>query len=220
MLCSPEKRNGKVGLPVSLADHPRRNVSSPKQNRRKKFLPPPPDRSPIIDAFLKSAKIEKKDCSNNDGASITTEATYPKVVARKLFTSEGSPYCSFKDDTCMRDLEKSEKCPVRIRTPLVENSRERKMEYMDLDTVSSGLNKGASASENDSLRKESHISWCQKTGSSKTLQSSPANASHQSSAETLGSDKQRRKSLKQHTSGSVKKSLATNVSQQVGLNGQ
>ncbi|KAL8187426.1 UNVERIFIED_CONTAM: hypothetical protein K2H54_048502 [Gekko kuhli] len=115
-------------------------------------------------------------------------------------------------------MEKSEKCPVRTRTPLVENSRECNMEYMDLDTVSFGLNRWASASENDSLRKESHISWCQKTGCSKMLQSSTANASHQSSTETLGSDKQVKKEkkmlFKHQSSGSVKKSLATNTSQQ------
>ncbi|XP_060097761.1 SMC5-SMC6 complex localization factor protein 2 [Heteronotia binoei] len=190
VLCSPEKRNGKVGLPVSHAGHPRRNVSSPKQNRRKKFPPPPPDRSPIIDAFFKVAKIEKKDSSNNDGASIALETSYAKVASRKLFTSEGSSDCSFKNDTCMRDLEKSEKCPVQTRTPLVENSRECEMEYMDLDTVSPVFNKQVSASENDSLRKESHISWCQKTSCSKMLQSSPANALHQSSTEVLGSNKQ------------------------------
>nr|XP_056705884.1 SMC5-SMC6 complex localization factor protein 2 [Euleptes europaea] len=217
VLCSPEKRNGKLGLPVLHADHPRRNVCSPKQNRRKKFLPPPPDKSPIIDAFFKGAKIEKKDSSNDDGASTIEKATYPKVVVRKLFPSEGSPDCSFRVDTGMRDLEKSEKCPLRTRTPLVENSRECKMEYMDLETIGSGLNKWASASENDHLRKESHISRCQKTGGSKTLQSSPATASQQSSPETLGSDKQVKKEkmlFKQQPSGSVKKSLANNVSQQ------
>lgn len=221
MLCSPEKRNGKVGLPVSPADHPRRNVSSPRQNRRKKFPPPPPNRSPIIDAFFKGAKIEKKDCLSNEGASITVEATYPKVVVRKLFISEGFSDCPVKDDTCMRDLEKSEKCPVQRRTPLVEDSRECRMEYMDLDTVSSGLNKWASTSENDSLRKESHISWRQKTGSYKTLQSNPVNVSHQSSTEFLGCDKQVREEkmllFKQQSSDSAKKSLATNDSQQVGL---
>uniref|UniRef100_A0ACB8FA05 Uncharacterized protein n=1 Tax=Sphaerodactylus townsendi TaxID=933632 RepID=A0ACB8FA05_9SAUR len=218
VLCSPGKKNEKVGLPVSRANHPRRNVYSPKRNRRKKFPLPPPDRSPIMDAFFKGAKMEKKGNSNDGGASITMRATYPKVVVRKLFISESSPDSSFRDDVCLRDLEKSEKCPLPTRTPLVENSRECKMEYMDLDIISSGLNKWASASENDILRKESHISWCQKAGCFKTLQSSPASASHPSSLETPDSSKQVKKEkrtlFKQQTSGSVKKSLATNVSQQ------
>ncbi|XP_077205656.1 SMC5-SMC6 complex localization factor protein 2 isoform X2 [Paroedura picta] len=217
MLCSPDKRNGKVELPVPHAVRPRRNASSPRQNRRKKFLPPPPDRSPIIDAFFKGAKIEKKDSSYNDEASITMEATCPKIVVRKLFTSDGSRDCSFQDDSGMRVLENSEKYPIQTRTSVVENSRECQMEYMDLDTASSGLNKWTSTSENDSLRKESQISWCQKTGCSKTLQFNPDNALHQSSAETFGSDKQVKKGknmFKQQSSGFVKKSLANNVSLQ------
>ncbi|XP_054839577.1 SMC5-SMC6 complex localization factor protein 2 [Eublepharis macularius] len=213
VLCSPEKRNGKFGLANSYADSPGRNISSPKQNRRKKFPPPPPDRSPIIDAFLKGAKIKKKDSSNDDAAYVAVKATYPKVVVRKLFTLEGSSDCPFKDDTCLRGLEKSEIHLLPTTAPLVENHRECKMEYMDLDTTSSGLSKWASASEN-----ESHISWCQKTACSETLQPSPANASLQSSLETLGRNKKAKKEKKmlfnQQPSSSAKESLATSVSQQ------
>ncbi|XP_053167505.1 SMC5-SMC6 complex localization factor protein 2 isoform X2 [Hemicordylus capensis] len=218
ILCSPEKRNGKAGIPVLHTEHLRKSISSPKQNRRKKLLLTPPDRSPIIDAFLRSAKIEKDSPDNS--AYIATKAMYPKVVVRKLFRSDGSPDCSImlKDNRCMRNFERSEKCPFRTRTPLVENSRECKMDYVDPDTTSSDLNKWASPSENDSLKKETLVSWCQKTACSRTLQPNPISSSFQlPSLETPCRERQlKEKNMqsKQQPFSSVNKILGTAFSNQ------
>ncbi|XP_062988627.1 SMC5-SMC6 complex localization factor protein 2 [Elgaria multicarinata webbii] len=212
-----EKRNGKAEFPISCTEHPRKNLSSPKPNKRKKLPFPASNRSPIIDAFFRGARSGKKDSPDN-GVYKTTKTMHPKVVVRKLFILDDSTDCSstLKDNTCTKTLETNEKCPVRTRTPLVENSRECKMECVDSDTTGSGLSKWASTSENDSLEKESRISWCQKTGCSKVLQPGSVNSSSQLSLETICREIQVKKKMqsKPQSFASVKKSLGTSLSNQ------
>ncbi|KAJ6669095.1 hypothetical protein lerEdw1_007904 [Lerista edwardsae] len=214
MLCSPEKRNGKAGLSVSCTEHRRKNISSPKQSRRKKILPHP-DRSPIIEAFSRGVKSAKKDSPDNG-----TCVMNPKVVVRKLFLSDDSvdgPLL-LKDNICTRNLERTEKYLGRTRTPLVENTRECKIEYVDPGISSSGLNKLTFTSKHDSLKKESFVSWCQKTVCSTMLQSSPVSSSVPLSLETLCRERQLKKEkkmqCKQQAFGSVHKTVGTPFSDQ------
>lgn len=215
MLCSPEKRNGKAGLSVSCTELHRKNLSSPKQSRRKKILPPP-DRSPILEAFSRGVKLAKKDSPDNG-----TGVMNPKVVVRKLFLSDDSVGGSLmlKDNTCTRNVEKTEKYLGRTRTPLVENIRECKIEYVDPGIISSGLSKLTFTSKHDSLKKESFVPWCQKPVCSTMLQSSPVSSSVPLSLETLCRERQlkkeRKMQCKQQTFGSVLKTMGTTFSDQV-----
>nr|XP_020646473.1 SMC5-SMC6 complex localization factor protein 2 [Pogona vitticeps] len=213
VLRSPEKGNGKTGPPVSSTEHFGKSVSSPKRSRRKKLPLPPSDRSPIIDAFFKSAKSEKKDSPDN-GVHISVKSAYPKIVVRKLFIPASSSDCSLilKDSACTKTLERNEKHPVQTRTPLVDISRECKMDLVDSDSAGSGLSKWTSVSENDSLEKESLTTWCQKTACSKTLQYGLVSSSSQRSLETVYGEiqvKKKKMQSQQQSSGLLKKSLQT-----------
>ncbi|XP_028586279.2 SMC5-SMC6 complex localization factor protein 2 isoform X1 [Podarcis muralis] len=212
-----EKRNGKAGLSVSHTEHLRKSILSPKRKRRKKLPIPPPNQSPIIEAFLRGAKSEKKDCPDN-GIFMTSKVLHPKAVARQLFTTDGSSDCSFilKDNICTKNLEKNEISPIRTRTPLVENSRECNMDYMELDTAGSGLTKWASTAENDSLKKDNHT-YYQKMGCLKIPQFSPISSSSQLLSEVVCRERQvkEKKMLsKQQPFDSVKKSLEVSFSNQ------
>ncbi|KAJ7325141.1 hypothetical protein JRQ81_018161 [Phrynocephalus forsythii] len=218
VLCSPEKGNGKIGLPVASSEHLRKSISSPKRIRRKKLPIPPSNRSPIIDAFFRGIKSEKKDSPDN-GVHISVKATYPNIVVRKLFIPADSSDCSLilKDNACMNTPERNEKCPIQTETSLGEIRRECQIDLVDSDSAVSDLSKWTSVSENDSLGKESAATWCQKTMCSETLQSSLVSSSSQSSLETVCRKIQKKKKkmqCKQQTSGSVKKSLSTNLPNQ------
>lgn len=219
MLCSPAKGNEKIGLPVSSSEHLRKSIASPKRSRRKKLPFSPSNGSPIIDAFFRGAKSEKKDSPDND-VHISMKATYPHMVVRKLFIPAGSSDGSLilKDNACTKHPERIEKWPVQTRTPLVEISRECKMDLVDSDSAVSGLSKWTSMSKNDSLEKESLTTWCQKTVCSKTLQSDLVSSSSQSPLETVCGEiqvKKKKMQSKPQSSGSVKKSLQNNLPNQV-----
>ncbi|XP_066478547.1 SMC5-SMC6 complex localization factor protein 2 [Tiliqua scincoides] len=216
VLCSPEKRNGKAGLSVSCTEHLRKK-SSPKPSRRKKILPPP-NRSPIIEAFSRGVKLARMDSPDN-GTCVMTKTMNPKVVVRKLFLSD-SVGCSLtlRDNPCARNIERSEKNLGRTRTPLVENTRECKIEYVDPDITSLGLSKLTFTSKHDSLKKESFVSWCQKTVCSTMLQSSPVSPSVPLSLETLCREIQLKKETKmqcnQQAFGSEHKTMGPTFSDQ------
>lgn len=211
MLCSSEKRRGKAELPGSCAERLRKNLSSPKQNRRRKLSFSPPNRSPIIEAFSRSAK--KKDNPGDTEANMTLKTIYPKDVSRKLFILDGSPGCSrtLTDDICLRNLEKSERCPLRTRTPLVENS-----EYVDLDTSNSDLSQWFSASEKNSLKMERSISCYPKTGCTNIPQSNLVNSSIQLPLETCSREKEvKERKMQTKQQPFLKKSSRINVSNKV-----
>ncbi|KAM6443396.1 SMC5-SMC6 complex localization factor protein 2 isoform 6-T7 [Liasis olivaceus] len=174
VLCSPEKGNGQAGHTVSCVDRLKKSISSPKQNRRKKLPCSPSSRSPIIDAFFRNVKSEKKNSPEN-GVYKILKAKHPEVVVRKLFISnEHDSSFLLKDHTFPKTLERNEKCPVQRRTPLIENSREHKTEHVDLDTTGSSLNKWPSTSENNNLNKQSQDTrdFLRKNSSSASLDSS------------------------------------------------
>ncbi|XP_044293347.1 SMC5-SMC6 complex localization factor protein 2 isoform X2 [Varanus komodoensis] len=205
-----ECRNGEADFQVSCSELPRKTVSSPKPNRRKKLLPAS-NRSPIKEALLKAARSEKKDYPDI-GINMTMKAANQKVLVQKICIVDSSTDCPLKDSTFTKTHEINGKCPVRTRTPLVENSRERKMEH----TTGSDLNKWTSISENDSLEKESHISWCKKPRGSKMLQPDSVTTSSQVLLETVGRERQMKEKMqsKQQSFGSVNKSLETSPSNQ------
>ncbi|KAH0623797.1 hypothetical protein JD844_006924 [Phrynosoma platyrhinos] len=215
VLCSPEKRNG---LSVVCTEHPRTNMYSPKQNRRRKFPAPPPNRSPIIEAFFKGAKSEKKDNPDND-VYIPAKATHPNFVVRKLFVLDGSSDHSLmlEDDTYTENIEKKGKCPIQTRSPLVENGRECKMDCVDLELTGSGLSQWSSTSENDSLKNECVTSCYKQTVCSKTLQPGSDGSSSQLSLETVCRERQvkeKKKQSKQPAFESVKKTLGSSFTNQ------
>ncbi|XP_042313558.1 SMC5-SMC6 complex localization factor protein 2 isoform X2 [Sceloporus undulatus] len=194
-------------------EHLRTNMYSPKQKRRRKFPTPPPNRSPIIEALFKGAKLEKKDNPDND-VCIPTKATHPSFVVRKLFALDGSSDHSLilEDYTCTENIEKKGKCPIQTRSPLVENGRECKMDCMDLELTGSDLSKWGSTSENDSLNKESVASCYKQTVCSKALQPGSDSPCSQLSLEThcrKRQVKEKRKQSKQQSFDSGKKDLGS-----------
>ncbi|KAG8135696.1 hypothetical protein E2320_008692 [Naja naja] len=159
VLCSPEKGNGQAGHTVSCVGDVKKNTSSSKQHRRKKLPCSPSGRSPIIDALFRKAKSEKNNSSENG-------VNHPKPVVRRLFISKILPDGSFllKDPIYSTNLERNEKYPVQTRTHLIDNSsRQHKAEYEDLDSTDSSLNKWPFTSGHNSLKKQSHVTQCQKT---------------------------------------------------------
>uniref|UniRef100_G1KCE5 Coiled-coil SMC6 And NSE5 INteracting (CANIN) domain-containing protein n=1 Tax=Anolis carolinensis TaxID=28377 RepID=G1KCE5_ANOCA len=210
VLSSPEKRNGKDGLEVARTEQLRQNMCSPKQNRRKKFQPPPPNRSPIIEALFRGAKSEKKD--NPD---VSTKTVHSNTVVRKLFVLNDSCDQSLmlRDNTCTENPE-TQICPIRTRSPLADNGRECKKDYVGLELIGSELNK--SISENDSLKK-SGTSWCQQTVFSKATQPGSISSSSRLSVETLCREiqvKEKKVLSTQQSFDSVKKSLGSNFPNQ------
>uniref|UniRef100_A0A8C5SIW3 Coiled-coil SMC6 And NSE5 INteracting (CANIN) domain-containing protein n=1 Tax=Laticauda laticaudata TaxID=8630 RepID=A0A8C5SIW3_LATLA len=158
VLCSPEKGNGQAGQ-VSCVGHVKKNTSSSKQHGRKKLPCSPSGRSPIIDALFRKAKSEKNNSSENS-------VNHPKPVVRRLFISKALPDGSFilKDPIYSKNLERNEKYPVQTRPHLMDNSsRQHKAEYEDLDSTGSSLNKWPFTSGNNSLKKQSDVTQCQKT---------------------------------------------------------
>ncbi|KAM6443392.1 SMC5-SMC6 complex localization factor protein 2 isoform 3-T3 [Liasis olivaceus] len=187
VLCSPEKGNGQAGHTVSCVDRLKKSISSPKQNRRKKLPCSPSSRSPIIDAFFRNVKSEKKNSPEN-GVYKILKAKHPEVVVRKLFISnEHDSSFLLKDHTFPKTLERNEKCPVQRRTPLIENSREHKTEHVDLDTTGSSLNKWPSTSENNNLNKQSQDTrdFLRKNSSSASLDSSSDESSSVQASKTV-----------------------------------
>ncbi|XP_060624268.2 SMC5-SMC6 complex localization factor protein 2 isoform X1 [Anolis sagrei] len=135
VLCSSEKRNGESGFAAAHTAQLRQNICSPKQNRRKKFQPPPPNRSPIIEAFFRGAKSEKKDNPDN-GVYVSTKTMHSNTVVRKLFDLNDSYGHSLilKDNT---ENPETQKIPIRTRSPLSENGRECKKDCVDLELIGS-----------------------------------------------------------------------------------
>ncbi|XP_026560465.1 SMC5-SMC6 complex localization factor protein 2 isoform X3 [Pseudonaja textilis] len=183
VMCSPEKGNGRAGHTDSCVGHVKKNTSSSKQHRRKKLPCSPSGRSPIIDALFQKAKSEKNNSSENS-------VNHPKPVVRRLFISKALPDGSFilKDPIYSKNLERNEKYPVQTRTHLMDNSsRQHKAEYEDLDSTGSSLNKWPFTSGNNSLKKQSHVTQCQKTVYSRLPQVSS------SSAKSLGTVRKKSK---------------------------
>lgn len=192
VLCSPEKGNGQAGHTVSCVDHVKKNTSSSKQNRKKKLPCSPSGRSPIIDALFRKAKSEKNNSSEN---GVCMKFNHPKPVVRRLFISNALPDGSFllKDHINKTNLERSENYPVQTRTHLIDNgSRQHKTEHEDLDTTGSSLNKWPSTSGNNSLKKQSHVTQCQKTIYSRLPQVSPISPSSPKSFGTIGRKRQKK----------------------------
>nr|XP_060624269.1 SMC5-SMC6 complex localization factor protein 2 isoform X2 [Anolis sagrei ordinatus] len=135
VLCSSEKRNGESGFAAAHTAQLRQNICSPKQNRRKKFQPPPPNRSPIIEAFFRGAKSEQKDNPDN-GVYVSTKTMHSNTVVRKLFVLNDSYGHSLilKDNT---ENPETQKIPIRTRSPLSENGRECKKDCVDLELIGS-----------------------------------------------------------------------------------
>ncbi|XP_058045102.1 SMC5-SMC6 complex localization factor protein 2 [Ahaetulla prasina] len=185
LLCSPEKGNGQAGHTVSCVDHVKKNTSSSKQNRKKKLPCSPSGRSSIIDALFRKTKSEKNKSSEN---VVCKKFNYPKPVVRRLFISPNAlPDGSFllKDHINTTNLERNKKYPVQTATHLIDNgSRQHKTEQEDLDTTGSSLNKWPSTSGN-SLKKQSHITQCQKTIYSKLPQVSSISSSSPKSVGTV-----------------------------------
>ncbi|XP_061492159.1 SMC5-SMC6 complex localization factor protein 2 isoform X2 [Rhineura floridana] len=125
------KKNGKVGLPVLCTEHLRKNISSPRQNRRKKLPFLPSNRSPIIEAFFRGAKSEKKDSTDN-GVYMTAKAMHPKAVARQLFITDGSSDCSFMDG---RDLLRKRSSSTSWESSSAESSKAAFSSGWDSDKI-------------------------------------------------------------------------------------
>ncbi|KAM3835052.1 SMC5-SMC6 complex localization factor protein 2 isoform 3-T4 [Vipera latastei] len=186
VLCSPEKGNGHAEHTGSCVDHLKKSIPSSKQNRKKKLPCSPSGRSPIIDALFRKAKSEKKNSPEN-GVCKILKANHPKPVVRKLFVSNALPDGSFLlKDIYTTNLKRNENNPVQARTHLIENSsRQHKTEHEDLDTTGSSLNKWASTSGNNSLKKQSHETQCQKPVYSMLPQDSSISSSSPKSLGTV-----------------------------------
>ncbi|XP_039217660.1 SMC5-SMC6 complex localization factor protein 2 isoform X2 [Crotalus tigris] len=186
VLCSPEKGNGHAGHTVSCVDHLKKSISSSKQNRKKKLPCSLSGRSPIIDALFRKAKSEKNNSPEN-GVCKILKANHPKPVVRRLFISNALPDGSFLlKDIYTTNLERNENNSVRTRTHLIDNSnRQHKTEHEDLDTTGSSLNKWPSTSGNNSLKKQSDVTQCQKPVYSRLPQVSSISSSSPESLGTL-----------------------------------
>ncbi|XP_019341575.2 SMC5-SMC6 complex localization factor protein 2 isoform X2 [Alligator mississippiensis] len=222
-------KNGEVGLSVIHAERFEKAISSPEKGRRKKMPVQTPTKSPVLDAFLRGAKKEKKDnpaTSENSRLYITQSTIYPKVVVRKLLIEQlqDPGGITKKQKDVKHDLGRSEKCPVLPRIPLsCGNSRERRTDYVDLAEASSGSNKRVLTPEADapkdnarSIGNMNGTSWSPRALHSPVLQHTPSNSQFRLSFYNREREKkkQRMERAKQHSVTPVKALSGTSVSNQ------
>uniref|UniRef100_A0A8D0H5G7 Coiled-coil SMC6 And NSE5 INteracting (CANIN) domain-containing protein n=1 Tax=Sphenodon punctatus TaxID=8508 RepID=A0A8D0H5G7_SPHPU len=226
-LCCPERsiKNGDAGRSVMYTERFEKRILSPKKTKRRKMPVPPPNRSP--DGLQRGVKKERKD-SLSGRPYMAMNAMCPKVVVKKILIPGGSPSHSFmkKDKAINRELERTEKYPIKTRAPWpCENGREQSTEYAGLEAASSNSTNRFSAPEDDTLKKhargivnESSTTWCQKTGRPMKLQNGPVNSRFLLSLETYSKErelkKQRKEQEKQQLFSPVKVLLGTSISNQ------
>ncbi|NWH62967.1 SLF2 protein, partial [Geococcyx californianus] len=159
VLCSPARGNVKdagIELSVLCTERFEKKISSPKKVRRRKMPDQTLNTSPILDAFRRGIKEEKDNVNilENGRTCKALDASYPKVVIRRLFsTASHSCFLARKDKSVVSEQGRNEKCLSVTRSPLsCGNNWEQKAECMDLQDASSDSDKWISSSEADTRK--------------------------------------------------------------------
>lgn len=193
MLDSPQKSNiryGESGLSINGTEQFERKPSSPKKSKPKGL---PSEKSPIIEAFMRSVKEHPKDRGVHESyrpcVSLTTKC--PKTVTKTVYVP---PSCHLSKE--MKTLKKKHRSPERRKSLLThENSREKN--DRDQGKTSADTSKQATVTEADLFKNTSRSLSSRSSLSRHHPGESPLGAKFQSSLASYCRERQLKKLRKE-----------------------
>lgn len=149
MLDSPQKSNIKYGgsrLSITGTEQFERKLSSPKKSKPKRMAP---EKSPIIEAFMKGGKEHHKDHGVH-------ESRRPCVSLASKYLAKGANVyvpSSYRSPKEMKPLKKKHRSPERRKSLFIRENREKN--DRDRDKTNADSKKQTTVAEADILKNSS-----------------------------------------------------------------